>query len=159
MPPPTPEAAASTIAEPIDSYALAVLRSMAELIQSGFDRSEAPCQRKEKIALNRYLIGEIIAEAERRQHDLRWIVFTGHSAFTKPRNWRYDFLTGTLRERGQTFLDTRAVLSCAADATGGRPEAFFIPDDGHLNKDGNAAVAAALSDLVAGRPAACRAGR
>ncbi|MEX2617542.1 MAG: SGNH/GDSL hydrolase family protein [Alphaproteobacteria bacterium] len=159
VPPPAPDAAAPDTGELIDSYALAVLRSLAELIQTGFDRSEAPCQRREKIALNRYLIGEIIAEAERRRHDLRWIVFTGHSAFTKPRNWRYDFLTGTLRERGQTFLDARETLSCAADTADIRPEAFFIPGDGHLNREGNAAVAAALADLVAGKPPACRAGR
>jgi hypothetical protein len=156
VPPATPEAAGRDTAEPIDSYAVAVLRSLAELIQTGFDRSEAPCQRREKIALNRYLIGEIIAEAERRQHDLRWIVFTGHSAFTKPNNWRHDFLTGTLRERGQLFLDAREVLSCAADAADHRPEAFFIPGDGHLNRDGNAAIASALADLVAGKPPACR---
>lgn len=159
VPPPAPDVAAHDTGEPIDSYAMAVLRSLAELVQTGFDRSEAPCQRREKIALNGYLIGEIIAEAGRRQHDLRWIVFTGHSAFTKPHNWRHDFLTGTLRERGQTFLDAREALACAADTSGMRPEAFFIPEDGHLNREGNAAVAAALNDLVAGKPPACRAGK
>ena len=99
---------------PLWSYAFAMLRSVAELVATGFDRSEVTCNATEKRAVNAYLMDAIIAEANKRGHVIRWILFDSFAAFYKPANWRYDFMKAALSQRGQIYLDTLNVLWCAA---------------------------------------------
>ena len=152
VPPPAEKdipAALENTPAPLWSYAVALLRSVAELAATGFDRSEVNCNAAEKRAVNAYLIDAIITEAKLRGHVLRWILFDSFAAFYKPANWRYDFMKESLDRRGQIYLDTLNVLSCAAQKANTPPETFFIRVGGHLETDGNRVIARALAAMVA----------
>lgn len=159
IPPPARNEIAALMIEGPDlpsSYGLAILNTMAELVMTGFDRSEATCDADEKRSVNAYLMDSIIRLAQERDHELRWVLFVAHPAFYKVVNWRYDFIKKFLDGRKQSYLDTRGALSRAAIMAGIPPEAFYIPLNGHLNARGNRVVAESLLKFVANAPTKSR---
>lgn len=148
-PPPSAAEAQRLTREPVSvgSYAFALMRAFAELIETGFDRSEASCGRTEKARVNTYLMDQIIDHAATREHRLHWVLFVPFPEFYKTRSWRYDFLKAYFNDRAQSYIDTMTVIAEAAEAAGRPPESFYIPVDGHLNADGNRVVGAAMARL------------
>ncbi|MDD9926777.1 MAG: hypothetical protein OXR03_13200, partial [Rhodospirillaceae bacterium] len=151
IPPPPREETQTAFAEApaaVGSYAYAVVRSIAELVTTQFDRSESACRRSEKAAISAFLFDSIIDRANSRGHEVFWVLFVSRAAFYKSKNWRHDLIASQFQARNQTYLDTRSILRQAAQKSGTEPTAFYNAGDGHLNDLGNSVVARALAELI-----------
>jgi hypothetical protein len=133
----------------VKSYGLALLGAAAELLVTGFDRSEVECDRATKLAVNRFILEGARKKARSRRHRLVWVLFVPQASFYKPSDWRYDFLRDYFASTGLPTVDALIAIRQAAAKSGADPMDFFIPKDGHLNARGNAAVAAAVVDALA----------
>lgn len=133
-----------SITIPITSYVLAGLGTLVEQVTTNFNSSRIRCHLREKMAVNSYLIDQIISKAAEKRHGLYWILFGGRDEIGEPAAWRYDFLREALDRSGQPYLDTLDVLRRSARAAGQLPTAFYN-QTGHLTLEGRGVVAEALA--------------
>ncbi len=134
----------------VRSFSLALVRQRIQRLRGQRGGPEAECQREPKEQIAQRLIRRMVRESAAVDTELVFLPLFGrpHLSMT---SWREAFLRSTFEEVGALYIDTKAVFVHAGQsASGGVGDFYYPPPNGHFNNKGNALVADALYDHLAG---------
>jgi hypothetical protein len=131
----------------IRSYLGAALFRLADRLTRPPGPAESRYRRAEKQAVNKAILGRMVGECRDRGIEPLFVIFSASMA-TGETGWREELLSRHLDQLQVPRLDTGPLLREEARKRGTDISAFIL-DDGHLNPEGNAVVAAAVAGLLA----------
>lgn len=131
------------------SFLLALLKRRYSEWREGVSAFDSSCRRDEKETIARKILENMNQESEVAGIRLLIVLFYGESSLYRE-NWRESFLKSTLDDLHIAYVDTKPLLLELGRHSPDGTSAFFFPlPNGHLNAQGNTAVATAVYRALA----------